>query len=72
MVKRRTTFAWSPLRKLMKQAGAHIVSKDAVEQLVLYLEEKAKTLTGNAIKLSKHSKRKKITKSDMELAISMD
>jgi histone H3/H4 len=72
MVKRRGTFAWSPLRGLMKKAGAEIVSRDAVEQLLLFLEDRAKSLTSSAIKLSKHSKRKKVTKSDVELAITLE
>jgi hypothetical protein len=45
----------------MKKAGAEIVSRDAVEQLLFYLEERAKKLTASALKLAKHSKRKKIT-----------
>jgi histone H3/H4 len=71
MAKRRRVFAWSPLRELMKKAGAEIVSRDAVEQLLFYLEERAKKLTASALKLAKHSKRKKITQDDMKLAIEM-
>jgi len=35
-------FAWSPLRALMKKAGAEIVSRAAVDKLMDYLEEYAK------------------------------
>jgi histone H3/H4 len=69
MAKKRRIFAWSPLRALMKKAGAEIVSRDAVESLLYYLEERSKQLTGAALKFAKHAKRKKITSSDMSLAI---
>lgn len=71
MGKRKRTFAWSPVRELMKKAGAEIVSKDAVEILLSHLEDRAMKLSGNALKLAKHSKRKKITAGDMKLAIEM-
>jgi histone H3/H4 len=69
MAKRKRSFAWSPLRKLMKTAGAEIVSRDAVEALLNYLEDRSKKLTDMALKFAKHSKRKKITKGDVGLAI---
>jgi len=64
-------FAWSPLRALMKKAGAQIVSRAAVDNLMDYLEEYAKTLTGAALEIAKHSGRKKVTNGDMKLAINM-
>ena len=69
MAKKRRIFAWSPLRALMKKAGAEIVSREAVEGLLFYLEERSKTLTAMALKFAKHAKRKKITASDMQLAV---
>ncbi|MHA1510239.1 MAG: histone [Promethearchaeota archaeon] len=69
MAKKRRMFAWSPLRALMKKSGAQIVSRDAVEALLYYLEDRSKKLTVMALKFAKHSKRKKITKGDMGLAI---
>lgn len=71
MAKRKRTFAWSPVRELMKDAGAEIVARDAVEQLLWFLEKRAKKLTEAALTLAKHSKRKKITEGDMELAIDL-
>jgi histone H3/H4 len=53
----------------MKKAGAEIVSREAVESLLFYLEERSKKLTTAALKFAKHAKRKKITASDMQLAI---
>ena len=64
-------FAWSPLRALMKKAGANIVSRAAVDKLMDYLEEHAKTLTGAALDIAKHSGRKKVTNGDMKIAIDM-
>ena len=69
MAKKRRIFAWSPLRALMKKSGAEIVSREAVEALLYYLEDRSKKLTTMALKFAKHAKRKKITKGDMGLAI---
>ena len=69
MAKKKRIFAWSPLRNLMKTAGAEIVSRDAVELLLNYLEKRAKELTAIALVIAKHSKRKKISAGDLGLAI---
>ena len=69
MAKKRRMFAWSPLRALMKKSGAQIVSRVAVESLLNYLEDRSKKLTVMALTFAKHSKRKKITKGDIALAI---
>lgn len=64
-------FAWSPLRSLMKKAGAEIVSRAAVDKLMDYLEEYAKDLTTCALDIAKHSGRKKVTADDMKIAIDL-
>ena len=64
-------FAWSPLRALMKKAGAEIVSRTAVDKLMDYLEEYAKELTTCALDIAKHSGRKKVTANDMKIAIDL-
>ena len=64
-------FAWSPLRALMKKAGAEIVSRAAVDNLMDYLEEYAKNLTACARDIAKHSGRKKVTVNDMKIAIDL-
>ena len=69
MAKKKFAFAWSPLRSLMKEAGAEIVSKQAVETLLIYLEDRSTKLTVMALKFARHAKRKKITTGDMELAV---
>ncbi len=53
--------SWSPIRRLMKHNGALIVARDAVNELVEWMGTSAETLTKNALTLTKHSKRKKIT-----------
>lgn len=71
MAKRKNqAIAWSPLRAIMKKKGAEVVSRDAVLMLLNYLEDRAKKLTEAAVKFAKHSKRKKVTQQDVELAIS--
>ena len=68
MAKKRF-FAWSPMRALMADNGAKIVSREAVGYLITVLQEKAVAVTKRAYVLAKHSKRKKITAGDIGLAI---
>jgi len=53
----------------MKGAGADIVSRECVDVLLSNLEDRARKLTEMALVFAKHSKRKKITKEDMALAV---
>ena len=68
MAKRRY-FAWSPLRALMAGQGAKIVSRDAVNYLIDWLENKSIDMTARALTLARHAKRKKINKADIGLVI---
>jgi len=68
---KRKNLAWSPVRNLMKSVGAQIVAHDAVDLLVSYLEDRAKEITSNAMKLTRHSKRTKLTKDDIDLVLKM-
>ena len=61
--------SWSPIRRLMKHNGATIVARDAVNELVSWLGSSAEQLTKTALSLTKHSKRKKINRDDILLAI---
>lgn len=61
--------SWSPIRRLMKHNGAVIVARDAVNELVDWMGQSAETLTKTALTLTKHSKRKKVTRNDILLAI---
>ena len=61
--------SWSPIRRLMKHNGAIIVARDAVDELVDWMSSSAVTITKSALTLTKHGKRKKITRDDILLAI---
>lgn len=65
----KKVFAWSPIRSLMKKNGAEMVAREAVDELIYYLEKLAKYNIRKALELSRHSGRKKITAADMDLAI---
>lgn len=65
-------FAWSPIKELMKSCGAEMVSREAVDELISYLESVAKELTSKALELSRHAQRKKLTEDDMKLAITLE
>ena len=69
MAKKKHAFAWSPIRRLMKQQGASIVARNAVNQLIDHLEKTAIGLTEQARAFTMHANRKKITKNDLLLSI---
>lgn len=56
MAKKKHTFAWSPIRRLMKQQGASIVARDAVDLLIDHLEKTARGLTEQAKQFTMHAK----------------
>lgn len=64
-------FAWSPIRKLMKDNGAEMVARDAVDALIDYLEKLARKTTNRALEMTRHAGRKKLTIEDMEMAIEL-
>lgn len=68
---KKKAFAWSPVRKLMKDSGAEIAARNAVDELISYLEEVGAQITSKALELAKHSGRKKVTQKDMKLAMDM-
>ena len=59
----------APITKLMIKAGAKRVSDAAAEQLVNYLLDYANEISERAIKIAKHSGRKTIKASDINLAV---
>ena len=61
--------SWSPIRRLMKHNGAIIVARDAVDELVDWMGQSAEKITKTALTLTKHAKRKKVTRDDILLAI---
>ena len=65
----KKSFAWSPIRRLMKEKGASIVSRSAVDTLIEHLEQLAKSATESALLFGEYgSKRKKLTKEDLDIA----
>jgi DNA-binding protein len=64
-------FAWSPIRELMKKSGAEMVARDAVDELISVLERLARDWTTKALEMSRHANRKKLTKVDMEMALTL-
>jgi len=69
MKKMSDYISWSPIRRLMKHNGALIVARDAVDELVGWMGTSAEKITKSALVLTKHGKRKKITRNDILLAI---
>ena len=69
MAKKKHAFAWSPIRRLMKQQGASIVARNAVNLLIDHLEKTSIGLTEQARAFTMHANRKKITKNDLLLSI---
>ena len=61
--------AIAPVRELMGEAGAKLVSKEAVLKVVEYLEAEIDTVTKSAWSFCKHAGRKKIMIGDINLAI---
>lgn len=61
--------SWSPIRRLMKHNGAVIVARNAVNELVDWMSKSAEKITKSALTLTKHAKRKKITRNDILMAI---
>ncbi len=60
---------WTPIRRLMKDAGAHIVACKAVIELIEWMGTAAETITKTALTLTEHAKRKKISKYDILFAV---
>jgi histone H3/H4 len=53
----------------MKHNGAVIVARVAVNELVDWMSQSAEKITKTALSLTKHGKRKKVTRDDILLAI---
>ncbi|TFF89048.1 MAG: histone [Promethearchaeota archaeon] len=68
---RKRYFAWSPLRAIMANTGAKIVARDAVDYLIDFLQKKTVELTKQAIVYARHAGRKKVTTSDIDLAVNL-
>jgi len=70
MAKGNVVITKDALRRLMKNEGnASIVALDAVLALQTYLNDMAVEITKRALTLSRHAKRKTITRADIKLAV---
>ena len=70
MAKTPQVITKTALRRLMKvEADARIVAADAIVELKEYLQDWAIDITKKALTLTKHAKRKTITKADIKLSV---
>ena len=60
---------WTPIRRMMKDAGADIVACNAVIELIEWMGESAEKITKMALTFTDHANRKKITKDSILLAM---
>lgn len=58
----------APVERIIRNAGAERVSKEAVEELREAVEELGQDIARDAIELAEHAERNTVTKSDVELA----
>jgi DNA-binding protein len=68
MPKNKNPIASAPLKRILKENGANRVSADALTVLAEYLEEQAKGIARESIKLAKHAQRRTVLKEDVMLA----
>jgi len=70
MAKKSKVITKTALRRLMKnEADANIVSADAIITLIDWLQDTAVTITKKSLELTKHAKRKTISKEDIKIAL---
>ncbi len=59
----------SAVKRMLKDAGASRVSKEAKRELARYIDRMAFDAASKAVKLAQHAKRKTVDASDIKLAI---
>ncbi|PIN79803.1 histone [Candidatus Woesearchaeota archaeon CG10_big_fil_rev_8_21_14_0_10_34_8] len=69
MPKRKTILPKASSARILTKAGAQRVSADAAESLTIHLENIAHGIGIEAVKIARHSGRKTVQKSDIELAV---
>ena len=70
MAKKAKVITKTALRRLMKvEADANIVAADAITALMDWLQDTAITITKKALELTKHAKRKTVSKADIKIAL---
>ncbi|WP_455139713.1 histone [Candidatus Hodarchaeum mangrovi] len=63
-------FARARVEKLIRNAGAHRVSADAIDRLNEVLTNKGMEIAKYAVEIARHSGRKTVKESDIKLAAS--
>ncbi|MFB6158040.1 MAG: histone family protein [Candidatus Nanohalobium sp.] len=58
----------APVERIIRNAGAERVSKDAVEELRKALEDLGEEISRDAIKMADHADRNTVKKEDVKLA----
>lgn len=59
----------APVGRIIKNAGASRISKDAKKVLTKILEDKGLEIATDAVRLAKHSGRKTVMKRDVDSAV---
>lgn len=68
MAQRVLAIPGAPVARILQNAGAKRVSKDAVDAFCIILEDIAQDIATHAAKIAKHSGRKTIQEGDIRLA----
>ena len=58
----------APVERILRNAGAERVSKDAVEELRNALEDLGEEISRDAIKMADHAERNTVKKEDIDMA----
>ena len=58
----------APVERILRNAGAERVSKDAVEELREALEDLGEEISRDAIKMADHAERNTVKKEDIDMA----
>ncbi|MCD6590726.1 MAG: histone family protein [Candidatus Aenigmarchaeota archaeon] len=68
MPKKKLRLPLAPFERILKDAGAKRVSKSAMKEFALVMEEVADNIAIDAVKLTKHAGRKTVKAEDIRLA----
>lgn len=58
-----------PVKRIMRKAGAEVIGKDAVEEIIKFVEDKIEEITKEALKFTRHAGRKTLMARDIKLAL---
>jgi len=66
---KEASIPYAVVRRIMRKAGAEMVSEDAVEFAIGYIVEKIKEVTEDALRITRKNKRTKLSKDDIETVV---